>query len=151
MVYIPDTADFSEFPQEIGNSTFSAVSLLNVLDRCDDPRALLHAAANALHPQGVLFVATVLPFCDHVLTHRQNTHTQTHTHTHTHTHGYVPELRKVRRTRTPLVLLSFSRTTVMGLTARISERAGPDPSLLIMGCNATRIGGLLAARDRRPI
>ena len=42
---------------------FGAVSLLNVLDRCDDPLGLLGTAVSALRPDGVLLVATVLPFC----------------------------------------------------------------------------------------
>ena len=42
---------------------FGAVALLNVLDRCDDPRALLGLATRATHPNGVLVVATVVPFC----------------------------------------------------------------------------------------
>ena len=37
--------------------------LLNVLDRCNDPMGLLRAAVDALRPDGVLLVATVLPFC----------------------------------------------------------------------------------------
>lgn len=42
---------------------FDVVSLLNVLDRCDDPTSLLAAAVNSLTPQnGVLVVAAVLPF-----------------------------------------------------------------------------------------
>ena len=45
---------------------FGAVSLLNVLDRTDDPRGLLAAASSRLLPGGLLLVATVLPFCDKV-------------------------------------------------------------------------------------
>jgi 2-polyprenyl-3-methyl-5-hydroxy-6-metoxy-1,4-benzoquinol methylase len=48
------------------NSSFGAVALLNVLDRCDDPRTLLRAAAKAMDPRGVMLVATVLPYCDKV-------------------------------------------------------------------------------------
>ena len=50
--------------EELGAAErFGAVALLNVLDRCDDPTGLLRAAASALRPDGVLLVATVLPFC----------------------------------------------------------------------------------------
>ena len=49
--------------QELPNASFGVVSMLNVLDRCDDPRALLSEALRVLHPQGVLLVAVVLPFC----------------------------------------------------------------------------------------
>ena len=41
---------------------FAAAALLNVLDRCDDPAAVLDAALAALEPGGLLLVATVLPF-----------------------------------------------------------------------------------------
>lgn len=44
------------------NSTFDAVSLLNVLDRCDRPLSLLGAARTLLRPQGLLIVALVLPY-----------------------------------------------------------------------------------------
>lgn len=40
----------------------SVVALLNVLDRCDDPRVLLRDAAALLRPGGVLLIAVVLPF-----------------------------------------------------------------------------------------
>ena len=50
--------------EELGpGQTFGAVVMLNVLDRCDDPRGLLRAAVNALRPDGLLLIATVLPFC----------------------------------------------------------------------------------------
>ena len=50
--------------QELGaGERFGAVALLNVLDRCNDPMGLLRAAVDALRPDGVLLVATVLPFC----------------------------------------------------------------------------------------
>ena len=39
------------------------MALLNVLDRCDEPLRLLDAALNAMRPDGVLLLATVLPFC----------------------------------------------------------------------------------------
>lgn len=52
---------------ELGSGKrFGAVALLNVLDRCDDPMGLLGAAVNATRPDGVLLVATVLPFCPRV-------------------------------------------------------------------------------------
>lgn len=53
--------------EELGaGERFGAVALLNVLDRCDDPLGLLRAALDALRPDGVLLVATVLPFCARV-------------------------------------------------------------------------------------
>ena len=52
---------------ELGaGARFGAVALLNVLDRCDDPVGLLRAAVNAMRPDGLLLVATVLPFCARV-------------------------------------------------------------------------------------
>lgn len=41
---------------------FDAVSLLNVLDRCDKPLSLLGAARRVLRPGGLLLVALVLPY-----------------------------------------------------------------------------------------
>lgn len=41
---------------------FDAVSLLNVLDRCDSPLSLLGAARRALKVGGLLIVALVLPY-----------------------------------------------------------------------------------------
>jgi SAM-dependent methyltransferase len=42
--------------------TFDAVSLLNVLDRCDRPLSLLARARQLLRPGGVLIIALVLPY-----------------------------------------------------------------------------------------
>jgi SAM-dependent methyltransferase len=44
------------------DADFSVASLLNVLDRCDDPHHLLDFAVRALSPHGTLVLATVLPF-----------------------------------------------------------------------------------------
>ncbi len=41
---------------------YDAVSLLNVIDRCRQPRALLHAAIKALRPNGLLILAVPLPY-----------------------------------------------------------------------------------------
>lgn len=41
---------------------FDAVSLLNVLDRCDRPLSLLGTARSALKPGGLLLIALVLPY-----------------------------------------------------------------------------------------
>jgi SAM-dependent methyltransferase len=41
---------------------FDAVSLLNVLDRCDRPLSLLARARQLLRPGGVLIIALVLPY-----------------------------------------------------------------------------------------
>ena len=54
---------FASFEELGGGARFGAVSLFNLLDRCDDPLGLLKAAVNALRPDGVLLVSTVLPFC----------------------------------------------------------------------------------------
>ena len=53
----------ASFEELRAGERFGAVALLNVLDRCDDPLGLLRVAVNALRPDGVLLVATVLPFC----------------------------------------------------------------------------------------
>ncbi len=44
------------------DGNFDAVSLLNVLDRCDCPLSLLGVARRALKPGGLLIVALVLPY-----------------------------------------------------------------------------------------
>lgn len=46
--------------------TFDAVSLLNVLDRCDRPRSLLRAAIASLAPGGSVLVSVPLPVRAHV-------------------------------------------------------------------------------------
>lgn len=48
---------------ELESGSFGAVSLLNVLDRCDAPYDVLKSALRVLHPAGTLLVATVIPFC----------------------------------------------------------------------------------------
>lgn len=45
---------------------FDVISLLNVLDRSDDPQFLIESAYERLHPDGFFLVATVLPFCGSV-------------------------------------------------------------------------------------
>lgn len=50
----------------------SVVSVLNVLDRCDSPTALLRDAISLLRPGGVLLLAVVLPFRPHVEEGRSN-------------------------------------------------------------------------------
>ncbi len=50
---------------------FDAVSLLNVLDRCDEPMSLLGAARSALRPNGLLLIALVLPYRPFVYEHGQ--------------------------------------------------------------------------------
>lgn len=44
------------------NERFDAVSLLNVLDRCDRPLSLLAQARQVLRPGGTLVIALVLPY-----------------------------------------------------------------------------------------
>lgn len=46
----------------LGGRTFDAVSLLNVLDRCDRPLSLLGEARSSLREGGLLIVALVLPY-----------------------------------------------------------------------------------------
>lgn len=43
-------------------SQFDAVSLLNVLDRCDRPMSLLATARQAVKPGGIVLIALVLPY-----------------------------------------------------------------------------------------
>ena len=52
---------FSDIGSET-TSPFTTVSLLNVLDRCDNPRELLESAINVLKPGGHLIMSIVLPF-----------------------------------------------------------------------------------------
>ncbi len=51
---------------DVAGSKYDAVALLNVMDRCDAPRALLRAAANMLAPNGLMIVESVVPFCPRV-------------------------------------------------------------------------------------
>lgn len=53
--------DLSEAPLE-GVGQFSAVSLLNVLDRCRKPHALIRRCISLLEPGGTLIVALALPY-----------------------------------------------------------------------------------------
>lgn len=45
---------------------FSVVAMLNVLDRCSRPRSLIERALECLEPDGLLVLATPLPFRPHV-------------------------------------------------------------------------------------
>lgn len=63
-------ADLAVLPQPY----YGAVSLMNVLDRCDDPVSLLDAAVKRLAPDGVLVLAVVLPFCGKVMDGRIGAH-----------------------------------------------------------------------------
>ena len=47
---------------DIGTENFSVAALLNVLDRCDEPASLLNATVRRVEADGVLVIATVLPF-----------------------------------------------------------------------------------------
>jgi len=55
------SSSFSDISSET-TSPFTTVSLLNVLDRCDNPRELLESAINVLKPGGHLIMSIVLPF-----------------------------------------------------------------------------------------
>ena len=52
--------DLTALPTRPGR--FDAVSLLNVLDRCDRPHALLATAISTLRPGGLLLLSLVLPY-----------------------------------------------------------------------------------------
>mmetsp|Transcript_5471 Transcript_5471/g.13781 ORF Transcript_5471/g.13781 Transcript_5471/m.13781 type:complete len:602 (-) Transcript_5471:23-1828(-) len=49
-------------PDELGDDAFAAASLLNVLDRCDEPGALLNLVADRVADGGLVLVASVLPY-----------------------------------------------------------------------------------------
>jgi len=48
--------------QDLPGKRFDAVTLLNVLDRCDDPAALLAAAVRMCVPGGLIVISTPLPY-----------------------------------------------------------------------------------------
>jgi SAM-dependent methyltransferase len=52
--------DLTQAP--LGGAAFDAVSLLNVLDRCQRPRTLLRHCLQALAPGGLFIVALALPY-----------------------------------------------------------------------------------------
>ena len=49
-------------PDELGDDAFAAASLLNVLDRCDEPGALLNLVADRVADGGLVLIASVLPY-----------------------------------------------------------------------------------------
>ena len=49
-------------PDELGDKAFDAASLLNVLDRCDEPGELLNAVVDKVAPGGLVLIASVLPY-----------------------------------------------------------------------------------------
>ena len=57
-------ASFPEeyFQAEIERRACKVIAVLNLLDRCDDPLHLLDTAFQRLQPDGVLVIATTLPF-----------------------------------------------------------------------------------------
>jgi len=64
---IPDINDVLEADEsQSSRPLFSFVSLLNVIDRCDNPKALLESAISSLQPGGHLLLSIVLPFSGRV-------------------------------------------------------------------------------------
>ena len=57
--------DLASCPLPGPSRVFDAVSLLNVLDRCERPRSLLHRSLAYLRPEGVVLVACPLPSRPH--------------------------------------------------------------------------------------
>ena len=51
---------------EAASSRYDAIALLNVLDSCDEPQALLRGAAGLLSADGLLLLESVVPFCPRV-------------------------------------------------------------------------------------
>lgn len=51
-----------EVHQALPASSFDAISLLNVLDRCARPLSLLNTARSLLRPGGLLLIALVIPY-----------------------------------------------------------------------------------------
>ena len=49
-------------PDELGDDAFAAASLLNVLDRCDEPGGLLNLVADRVADGGLVLIASVLPY-----------------------------------------------------------------------------------------
>jgi SAM-dependent methyltransferase len=60
-----ESADLAELLPKSA-ARYDVVSVLNVLDRCSEPRALLRSARALLAPRGVLLLAVVLPFAPFV-------------------------------------------------------------------------------------
>ena len=60
-----ESANLAELLPE-STARYDVVSVLNVLDRCSEPRALLKSARALLAPDGVLLLAVVLPFAPFV-------------------------------------------------------------------------------------
>ncbi|XP_068618455.1 protein-L-histidine N-pros-methyltransferase isoform X2 [Battus philenor] len=52
--------------EEWWRGQFECVCMLNLLDRCSEPRGMLRRARSALSPQGVLLLALVLPYKPYV-------------------------------------------------------------------------------------
>ena len=59
---IPNITEIKADESQSSRPLFSSVSLLNVLDRCDNPKALLESAISSLQPGGHLLLSIVLPF-----------------------------------------------------------------------------------------
>ncbi len=54
--------DIAKYPEVLGGRKFSAVSLLNILDRCAYPLTLLARAVDCMEDDGLLIIADPLPF-----------------------------------------------------------------------------------------
>jgi len=58
--FVAHLGDIADVPPP--GAPYDAISLLNVIDRCRRPSALLRAAIDALHPDGRLIVAIPMPY-----------------------------------------------------------------------------------------
>lgn len=63
-------ADITEDPSFFPARSFSVVSILNVLDRCERPQTLLRNAQTLLANDGVLIISDPIPFAQQVRSHR---------------------------------------------------------------------------------
>ena len=60
------TVSVDDFNNPFYALKFDFIMLMNVLDRVDDPKALLNTLTDRLAPGGLIMMALVLPWCDGV-------------------------------------------------------------------------------------